>query len=104
MSDLFPVGSGEFLCEGGDGVLELQDARVSLCEGVPETLKLLRQASELSFCLLQLRLRGRHKQPKGEKLNMEKEEKPNVNMGFIIQLPAGAFFQSPPLFSRQQPF
>lgn len=60
MSDLLPVGSGEFLCEGGDGVLELQDAGVSLCEGVPKTLKLLRQTSELSFCLLQLSLKDRH--------------------------------------------
>lgn len=28
--DLFPVGSSEFLCQGGDGALELQNARVSL--------------------------------------------------------------------------
>lgn len=30
MSDLLPVGSGEFLGEGGDAVLQLQDTGVSL--------------------------------------------------------------------------
>lgn len=29
-SDLFPVGSGDFLRQGGDGALELQNASVSL--------------------------------------------------------------------------
>lgn len=59
MSDLLPVGSGEFLCEGGDGVLELQDAGVSLGQGVPENLELFRQTPELSFSLIQLVLTNR---------------------------------------------
>lgn len=41
MSDLFPVSSGEFLGEGGDGVLELQDAGISLGQRVPQALELL---------------------------------------------------------------
>lgn len=50
-SDLFPVGHGEFLGEGGDSVLELQDAGISLGKGVPQALELLRQTFELNFCL-----------------------------------------------------
>lgn len=57
--DLFPVGSGEFLCQGGDGALELQNAGVSLGQRVPQALKLLGQASKLSLRLLQLRLSDR---------------------------------------------
>lgn len=57
MSDLFPVGSGEFLGEGGDGVLELKDTGVSLGQWVPQALELLRQTSEFSLCLFQLGLK-----------------------------------------------
>lgn len=35
------MGCGEFLGEGGDGVLKLQDTGVSLGEGVPQALELL---------------------------------------------------------------
>lgn len=74
MSDLLPVGSGEFLCEGGDGVLELQDAGVSLRKGVPKTLKLLRQTSELSFCQLQLSLRQTLTAQKGKVKHRNRRE------------------------------
>lgn len=57
MSDLFPVGSGEFLGEGGDCVLELNDTGVSLGQRVPQTLELLGQTSEFTFCLFQLGLK-----------------------------------------------
>lgn len=57
ISDLLPVSSGEFLGEGCDGVLELQDAGVSLSQRVPENLKFLRQTSELGFSLIQLALK-----------------------------------------------
>ena len=56
ISDLLPVSSGEFLSEGADGVLELQDTGVSLCKGGPQALELLRQTFELCFCLFQLDL------------------------------------------------
>lgn len=41
MSDLFPVGGGEFLGECGDGVLQLKDTGVSLSQRVPQALELL---------------------------------------------------------------
>lgn len=61
MSDLFPVGSGEFLGEGGDGALELQDTCVSLGQRIPEALELLRQTSEFTLGLFQLGLKDRNK-------------------------------------------
>lgn len=58
--DLFPVGSSKFLCQGGDSALELQDARVSLGQRVPQALKLLGQTSKLSLRLLQFTLNKNH--------------------------------------------
>lgn len=61
MSDLFPVGSGEFLGKGGDGALELQDTCVSLGQRIPQALELLRKTSEFTLCLFQLGLKDRNK-------------------------------------------
>lgn len=73
-SDLLPLGDGELLRERGDGVLELQDAGVSLCKGIPQTLKLFGQTSELCLCLLKLDLIDtKHQDPEAsdteEKIN-----------------------------------
>lgn len=54
------MGSGEFLGEGGDAVLKLQDTCVSLGQRIPQALELLRQTAEFTFCLFQLGLKERH--------------------------------------------
>lgn len=61
--DLLPVGGCEFLREGADGALQLQDTGVPLGQRAPQALKLLRQAPQFSLRLLQLGLvesSGRH--------------------------------------------
>ena len=55
-SDLFPVGGGELVGEGADGVLQLQYAGVPLGQRTPQTLELLGQRPELGLGVLQLGL------------------------------------------------
>lgn len=54
------MGRGEFLCEGGDGALELQNTCVSLGQRIPQALKLLRQTSEFTLRLFKLGLKDRN--------------------------------------------
>lgn len=74
-SDLFPVGGGEFVREGGDSVLELQDAGVSLGQRVPKTLELFGQTPQLALRLLQLGLREGELREEEGKRKTEREKK-----------------------------
>lgn len=68
--DLLPVGGGEFLREGADGALQLQDTGVSLGQRAPQALELLRQTPQFSLRLPQLGLAersGRHRRDSGDK-------------------------------------
>lgn len=85
MSDLLPVGSGEFLREGGDGALELQDTCVSLGQWISQALKLLWKASEFTLRLFQLGLwEGNRRHGSGERKEMENKSsrKTSVWLGY----------------------
>lgn len=104
MPDLFPVGSGEFLGEGGNGVLELQDTGVSLGQGAPQTVELFRKTPQLSLRLFQLGLgkRGMNTEDALNRLDRA------VNVSGVCvplshEVPAGSSSHSPLLFSELLP-
>lgn len=110
MSDLFPVGCGEFLREGCDGVLELDDAGVSLGQRGPQALKLLRQTSELTFSLLQLCLRERVKvtmmgevRAVEENNNKLRSKRIKDTLCVDLKVPACSFSRSPRPSSERLP-